>query len=280
MNKIVTIIAVLVIIVLAGVLLYNAGDNQNSDSDGDSARGTVYFSVTDAAANMENVTEVTMTTDSVQLRNESGSWIDATSDQKAFNLLQLNASGNTQLWAATQVEAGMYDQVRMNIDSVTVTTAGGEETRATMPSESVTIDGTVNVNGNATTSTEFDVIADESLHTATNGSYVFAPVVEMESRSSATVSVNDRNMITVTGGNIDADVRTGVDLSGNSKADFSLDGSEQIEVDASGVIQTTVGGNSDDENSDDGTSANGSVEANVDGGGTSATGTAETNVQM
>lgn len=236
MNKTVTIIAVLAIILLAGILFFSEPESEQAGENS----GTVYVSVTDAAADMGNVSEVTMTTDSIELYTESDGWVTVSDNQQAFDLLALNESGESQLWAAADVEAGSYDRVRMGIESVTVTTTNGSSSDAILPSDEITLDGLVTVSGNATSSINLDVEADQSLHTADDGSYVFAPTVKMESRSNAHVSVDSNERVDIARGDVDTNVTVGVDLAGNSGIGVQVDPGEEIQVTKDGAIKLNI----------------------------------------
>ncbi|MEX0930201.1 MAG: DUF4382 domain-containing protein [Candidatus Paceibacterota bacterium] len=270
MNKAITIIAVLAILFLAGILLFG------SEAD-DATSGTVYFSVTDVAADMGNVTEVTMTTRQVELHSQTEGWVTASSNSESFDLLALNASGENQLWAEARVAEGTYDRVRMTIDRVEVTTDDGETVEATLPSEQITIDGTVNSSVTATSSVLFDVLADQSLHTAADSSFVFAPVVVMESRSGADVTVNESNTVEIRGGSVDANVSVGVDLAGESRTNFTLDVDQAIELNTNGSINVNLGGTPNEESTGEnntgasaGAGAEGSAGVETDGTGAGA----------
>ncbi|MEX1027120.1 MAG: DUF4382 domain-containing protein [Candidatus Paceibacterota bacterium] len=273
MNKAITIIAVLAIVFLAGILLFGP------DAD-DATRGTVYFSVTDVAADMGNVSEVTMTTDRVELHSATEGWVTASTNSERFDLLALNASGENKLWAQANVAEGAYDQVRVTIDRIEVTTDDGETTEARLPSNQVTIDGAVSVNATATTSVLFDVKANQSLHLAADSSFVFAPVVEMESRSGAEVTVDaNSGIVAISGGTIDANVTVGVDLAGESRVNFTLDADQAIEINTNGGININLGGSSNGENADEnstGASAGGEAEGNASAGTGGAGATVET----
>ena len=51
------------------------------------------------------------------------------------------------------------------------------------------------VNSNTASSVKLDFWADKSLHTATSGEYVFAPVVEIEARKNTTVKIDSQKLV-------------------------------------------------------------------------------------
>ena len=265
MNKAVTIIAVIAIIFLAGIMIFN-GDTTSTDPQGGDAAagaGTVYIAVTDAAADMENVSEVTMTTNNVSMHSTTNGWVEASGGSKTYDLLALNASGESKLYAKTSVAADIYNKVRMNIDTIEVTTTDGETHDAILPASDVTINGSVEVRENATSSVNLDVQADQSLHTAEDGTYVFAPVVTMQSRVGAQVSVAAGNTVTIDGGTAVTKVTAGVDLTGKSGNGAQVGLSETIELTEDGTIKAAVGADTAPNTADEDASAESETSANV-----------------
>src|SRR5688572_23889162 len=69
----------------------NALENGTENSDQVSTQGRVVFSITDAAANMSNFSEVNMTVSRVEFYNQSRGWVTASSTPRTYNLLALDA---------------------------------------------------------------------------------------------------------------------------------------------------------------------------------------------
>lgn len=249
MNKTITTIVVIAVLVVGGVLVFSSGDSGSQED----TTGTVYFSITDAAADMSTISEVEMNVDSVQLHSQSDGWVDAGDDDKSFRLLELDANGETKLYTKADVAARTYDQIRLVVDGVQVSESenGTSSQETTLPSDEITITGNVVVEENATSSVTLDVMADQSLHVTDEGEYVFAPVISVESRSNATVTVGENDTVTVTGGNVTTDIVVGADVDGTMKSNFKLDSSSGINIGSGGTIEiigtSTTTGSTDTE---------------------------------
>ncbi|HEY4518005.1 MAG TPA: DUF4382 domain-containing protein [Candidatus Paceibacterota bacterium] len=244
-NKGNTWIVVLVVVVLAlgAWWLYSKSNTPatNTPEGGEgtttAATGKVYFSITDAAANMGNVTGVDMTVSKVEMHSATEGWVTVSSDVQKLSLLELKADAKSQLVAAADVKAGTYDQVRVWVDSVIVTTKDGKTHTAKVPSGKFKTMTDVVIAGGASSSVSMDFLADASLHTTGKGEYIFAPVVKVESKSAATVEVATDGFVTINGGNTEASGSFGMDANGEVKENFKLDTSAKLELDASGVIK-------------------------------------------
>ena len=57
------------------------------------SQGRVVFTVTDAAASLENLTSVTMSVDKVEVQNASNGWVTVSDKDYDFDLLKLKNSG-------------------------------------------------------------------------------------------------------------------------------------------------------------------------------------------
>ncbi|MBI2445849.1 DUF4382 domain-containing protein [Candidatus Micrarchaeota archaeon] len=189
---------------------------------GTTATGRAVFGVTDAAADMGAVSSVQMRIDSVQVHSASQGWVTASSESKTVDLLELKAQGATALLADAQLKADTYDQMRMDVSSVTVVDAEGSH-QAKMPSNQIKFIGDLVVKANGTSSATFDFIADESLHVAgkaegqgsAEAKYVMAPVIQFESRTDAKVNVENGNRVQIVGGSVKTNVKVGMDIKGN-----------------------------------------------------------------
>lgn len=209
---------------------------------GGSATGRAVFGVTDAAADMGTVSSVEVRVDSVQVHSASQGWVTASSSSKTVDLLQLKAQGATELLADAQLKADTYDQMRMDVSSVTVVDAEGSH-QAKMPSNQIKFIGDLVVKANSTSTATFDFIADESLHVAGSAEgqgnapakYVMAPVIQFESRTDAKVDIENGNRIEIVGGSVKSNVKVGMDIKGNVGVGLG------IPADAVVIVGTTGG---------------------------------------
>lgn len=257
-------VAALVLIVIAGFMLFG-----NTTNDGEPAQGEgrVYFSITDAAANMEAVSEVRLEIDSIELYSEVKGWTRASVQNDNFALLELRDSGTLKLAGQVNAAADTYNQVRLKLDSVTVEETSGEAKQATLTSNQLTFDVNVDVREQEDSHVTIDVLADKSLHTSEEGEYVFAPTVLIESRAGATVSVDSSQNVSVSGGSVTANTTFGSDLNGEVKANFELPADTQINLDIFGGVE---GSASSDDSSSSNAGASGSASGSVNTGNGSA----------
>lgn len=287
------IIGVIVLVLLFFVL--TAGDDSAVDLELGENEGRVFFSVTDDTADISSVNEIELEIEEIEVYSQAEGWTRVSGDSKTYALLELKANGTVELYDARAVTAGAYDRVRVTFGDVTVDHQTEGRVQAFLPSEQVTFDVAVAVEEGNDSHVTLDFLADQSLHTTTTeGEFVFAPVVTIESRSGATVDVGDDNSVSVSGGTVDAQTTIGVDLEGNARAGFRLDSSAGLEINSSVTdgVQFMLGGETfmqggasnesseDDEEDEDTTSAETSSETEVNAGDSDASVETETGVEI
>ena len=159
--------AVVSIFAIIGVACSSAVDNGPAPTSQPTAiegvKGEAVFAVSDAAADMGAVSEVTVTINGVRVRSDAGTWTTVSTETKAFGLLELEASGAMELLAKAELAADTYDQIELNISKVVVTDASGEH-EAKMPNATMVLEGKMDVVADASSSAEFDFQTDQSLH--------------------------------------------------------------------------------------------------------------------
>ncbi len=234
--------AVIVITIVGGIFWYqNEKALQNSDKSG----GSLYIGITDATADINNVSEVNMEVEKVEIHSATQGWTTVSSNSKSYNLLTLHAEGKTELYAKEKVVAGAYDRVRVTLGDTVVKTKTKGDIKAYSPSNQVVMNMAVNVKSEGDTHLKIDFLADKSLHSTSDGKYVFAPVVKAESHSGAEVLVDsDSNAIESAGGSVDSAVEVGVDIDGTTRSNFMLTTSSDLKVDGSvlGSVKFMLGG--------------------------------------
>jgi hypothetical protein len=240
-------IVVVVIVVIGIIYLVNmpaspSGTNSTTTpaTQTGSTQGRVVFSVTDAAVNMKNVSEVTLKVSSVQAHNNTNGWVTVSTTPQTFDLLTLNAKKQFNILADAKLATGTYDQVRLNVDSITVKTTSGATKPAKLPSGTLTLNTNLVVATDHTASITFDFLASKSLHMTGNGTYIFTPVVKTEARSDSDVTVNSDNSVKISGGNTEDSRTEGMDVDGSVKSNFQINDSEKLDIDANDVIH--IGG--------------------------------------
>ncbi len=236
---------VVALVVIGGLLWWWSSRNYPSSNENPSyqtpppaanapANGTVYLSFSDAAVNMNSISAVNMTVDKAYLHSQTQGWVTVSETPQTFNLLALKAKGKEALFGNVQVQEDTYDQVWFHVSSIKVTESSKVK-EATMPSADFKMDGTVKVVGNENSEVNLDVLVSQSLHKTDQGEFVFTPVVNLTSHSNATVSVDSNNLVTVSDGNSDSDVKAGMDVDGTVKSNFQLDLNTNLEI-KSGAI--------------------------------------------
>ena len=217
----------------------NLGGGNNTPSSSGEGRGV--FAIKDAAANMESVTSVKMTVDSVKVHSATEGWTTVSSTPKTYDLMQLRAEGKQELLADANLKAGTYDQMRLDVSNVVVTDESGKH-EAKLPSGELKIVGNMVVDANSTSTATFDFVADESLHVTGNGKYIMAPVMQVETRENADTEVTSDNDVKIKGGHVNTNIKVGMDINGNVGVGLRIPSNANLTLDTSGIVK--VGGKS------------------------------------
>ncbi|MDO8435245.1 MAG: DUF4382 domain-containing protein [bacterium] len=236
-KKILAILSATLSLVLMGASCSSQTTTSGNEGTKD---GSVVISITDAAANMGNVTAISLTENKIELHNKTEGWVTASDSTNTFKLLELKAENKSALVATVDVAPGTYDQLRMSVVNVKVTTKDGVTAEAKLPSNQLTLKSNVEVHSGATSSVNMDFLADVSLHVTGKGKFIFAPVVKIENRTNATVKVNADNSVSIQNGTVVESATKGMDVDGSMKSDFQFGTDSQLEIDGDGSITTTV----------------------------------------
>ena len=203
--------------------------------------GRTVFGITDAAMDMGSVTSVMVTITGISAHNvESDSWVQVSSNLKTFDLLQLKNSNEISLAGDANIQSGMYNQVRLDISKVVVTTNNVEE-EAKLPSGVLKINTDLQVEANKTSVVTFDFIADESLHTTGNGKIIMAPVIQITSQKEADVDVSADSKITVKSGTKTHESKVGMDIDGNVGVGLKIKVTDNLDIGTDGKIKVGLG---------------------------------------
>jgi hypothetical protein len=245
MNKTGWVIIVIVIVLLVGggIWYWMSMSNPNTSNSStynttgtqNQAKGTMVLSVTDAAASMKNVSEVTMVVDKVDVYSNTQGWVTVSQTPQTFNLLELKSKNQAKLLVQADVPTDTYSQIKFHVSQLAVTESGVVK-NAVLPSNDFNLSANVTVAPNVDASATFDIMADKSLHKTAKGDFVFAPVVTFNSSSNANVQVDANNVVTISGGTANPSVNAGMDVDGTVKANFQIDPSAKLDVNG-GVVQ-------------------------------------------
>ncbi len=237
MNKILGIVIAAVVIIGGGYYLMNSPKSDTASTEQKDAQGRVVFSVTDAAADMGVISEINMKISKVEAHSAADGWVTVSTTPRAYRLLSLNARNDFELLADGNMKVGTYDQVRLFVDAVTIDTTAGVTKAAKLPSGVLKINTELIVKEGTTSSVSFDFVADKSVHTTGNGTYIFAPVVKTEAKSDATVSIATNGIVEIDGGKTNNVNTVGMDLDGSVKVDFRIKSDAKLEVGSDNVIK-------------------------------------------
>lgn len=202
--------------------------------------GTVYVTVSDASADMQNVSDVMMTVDKVEMRDSTGAWVTVSNTPHTYKLMSLKANGKAEFYGKADIAAGNYDQIRATVSKVQVQTKDGSMKDVAVASKTFVMTGSTVVREGQSSHANLDIHTSDSMHMATNGSYVFTPVINFKSHSNANVSVGSDNYATMSGGTEDTNTTAGSDLSGQMHANAAL--SPNVQIQLNGSVMTMVSG--------------------------------------
>lgn len=230
------VVLVAVILGLGYAVWLSRGERGGPGRDG----GQIVVSVTDPSADMGAVAEVTLAVSRFELYATSTGWVTVSDADRSFGLLALDASGESALYAATHVEEGSYSRVRVTWGDATVTLKDGTTTEALVAGHQLEAAATVTVAEGESAHVGLAVNAAESLFVAADGSYVLAPVVDVESRRGAGIAVSGEGIVTVTGGRVESSVNVGTGLDGVVAPSLRVNPGVRIDVE-NGVIEVPGG---------------------------------------
>jgi len=141
--------------------------------------GTIQILVTDPPP-PEDIDSVIVEVASIEVHLAGGpdsGWITIIDEPKSFDLMELIGGKEVDL-GSTEVNAGTYTQVRMEITQATVI-AGGEEHDAAIPSGRLKFVRPFQVEEDGTTSLILDFDGQRSINVTGQGRYMLKPVVTL-----------------------------------------------------------------------------------------------------
>ncbi len=188
--------------------------NVSEEYNANITQGRIVFGVTDARANLGIVTAVYVNIDSLRAHSNEKGWFTVPITPKTYNLMQLQATGNTEIIADSRMPETTYQQVRLNISKVIVVDDSGEHD-AKLPSGELRVDTEILSNPNSTSTVTFDFLLNESLHSTGKGMYIMAPVVRVETWDVNEVRIRSGNKLEAIGGKLRKGVTVGMDEQGN-----------------------------------------------------------------
>ena len=217
MKKSYIVLIVLVVVVVVLFLVYGKG----------AAQGKVVFAVTDATAEIKNISSINITINEINVHSDKEGWVVVSTATKEFDLLKLKSEGALELAAQSNLKAGTYDQIRLNISKVVVVKEG-QSIEAKLPSNKMTLTGSLVVNADTTSTIIFDFLADKSLHMTSNGKFILVPVIRLETKSGTNVSFEGKK-VKILGGKIEHENTQGMDENGEVKVGNRFDDKDELD---------------------------------------------------
>ncbi len=233
MNKIVTLIAILAIIFLAGIL-YLANTQDTAEGSGQVSVGISSTQNVDRGS----ISEITMEVSEFAVYRPAEGWTELAAQPRAVELLSLHESGQTELWGETNLTPGSYDRARVVFDQVEIMTDDGTTTEAILPGRELLLDAPIEISETGHNLITLQIEADRSLLTAEDESWVFAPVTVLELRQAVELSEDEDGRLSVTGGTVTAAISAGMDLEGQTQANFSVSPQVPITVESDGSVSS------------------------------------------
>ncbi|MFA6269073.1 MAG: DUF4382 domain-containing protein [archaeon] len=225
------IIAILaIIVIIVGALSYNALMPTTTQ------QGRFVVTLTDAAVNLNGVSQINVTIDSVKVHNDANGWISLSSKQQTYDLLQLKLQGSQVVIADLNIPATTYNQIEFNISKAIVVDTNGTH-EAKLPSGKIRINLDQNLAKGLTNTISLDVLADESLHITGNGLYILAPVIHVQTRENTQVNIDEKNYAIINGGKIKDDIKVGMDEKGVVGINTHIPTNANININETGKIE-------------------------------------------
>ena len=231
------IVKILFVLALLAIPLTAACGNDDAATTGD-----VVFAITDAAADMGEVSKIEMTVNQIRVRAEGGEWTTVSSEEQTFDLLQLRAMNMVQLMTQVQLQERNYDMVELNCSRVRVTNGSGTH-EALMINSRLQMECMLEVQTNTMTTANFDFMANESLQETTDGQYVFAPVIAVQTRTQAEVQIRNNNEVDISGGTVRTNAQIGMNISGQMGVGLKIQTGTQLQISAGKVVEVGGQGN-------------------------------------
>lgn len=140
--------------------------------------GTLLMQITDAPPEL-NITKALVNISDVEVHlagaDEEG-WFTVVEEAKIFDLIAIE--NVTEFLGTEELSVGKYTQIRLNINEALVT-INGTEYDLTIPSKTIKLVKSFNIEPNETTTLTLDFDAQESIHSAGVDKYIMRPTIKV-----------------------------------------------------------------------------------------------------
>ncbi len=143
--------------------------------------GTLVLKITDAPTDL-NISKALVTISQVMVHrgaggnNSTAGWYTVVNESQTFDLIELE--NVTDILGEQDLDAGIYTQIRLNIDKALVT-IDDVEYDLMIPSNTVKLVNAFWINETETTSLILDFDIHESVHKTGNNKYILQPTIRV-----------------------------------------------------------------------------------------------------
>ena len=183
--------------------------------------GKIVFAVADEAVALKDVQSVKVTFSAVSAHRKGDEWKVLSTTPVTQDVYLLKKNGQIGLLAEIELEEGVYDQIRLVVSSVKITTRMGEEKNAEVPSNVLQLKGDLEVVKGKTSSAVADFNLDKSIHKTGLGRLLFIPVIKFETKTDVAAGVSG-STVEFSGGTILASKNFGMNVDGETTEDYEL----------------------------------------------------------
>jgi len=195
------------------------------------SQGRVIFALKDEFVSIDQINSILFTVNEIQVQNPGKEWVTVMTGPKVYDLVKIYKSGTMEFLSEFYLDPGTYNQIRMAVGKVMIIKKGSASPEeAKLPSGELKIPARLQIVKGENSSVEIDILSEKSLHTATDGKYIFMPVVRVETRSNVTSFQVRQNLVTIIGGAAVYDASFGMDENGNAKDNYRLSPAAKLEI--------------------------------------------------
>ena len=206
----------------------------------------VVFAIADKAATLTGIRSVLMSVEKLWVRHEKLGWREISfGGPKSYDLLLLRESSVLGLLHDARLPAGTYTEVHLRLGAVTVIPNVGVSQAARLISTDLKFAGRFSAKDNDTAVVIFDFLLDKALHTTTANTYLFAPVVEYQSRNNTIVEITSAKEVKVGGGSSSYKLNLGMDENGVLRSNYALNPNLIITILTNSALKLLNPGESD-----------------------------------
>ena len=195
------------------------------------SQGRVIFALKDEFVSIDQINSILFTVNEIQVQNPGKGWVTVMTGPKVYDLVKIYKSGTMEFLSEFYLDPGTYNQLRMVVGKVIIIKKGSASPEeAKLPSGELKIPARLQIVKGENSSVEIDILSEKSLHTATDGKYIFMPVLRVETRSNVTSFQVRQNLVTIIGGTPVYDASFGMDENGNAKDNYRLSPAAKLEI--------------------------------------------------